>query len=474
MEIASETERKYDVPDGFELPLLVGTAGIVSVDGAESQSLDATYFDTDELNLMRASRTLRRRTGGGDAGWHLKTPGSGNSRTEHRVPLNGGPDDVPSDLTGLVRAIIRRRPLKPVVRLRTKRIETPLRDAEGNTLALIAQDRVIAEPTGGGKQRWQELEVELVDGDPRVLDAVERLLLDAGARPAAGPSKAARALHQRLQKTSKNIKNTHPVLRYAGEQRDALAEFDPGVRQGDAESVHKMRVATRRLRSTLKTFKRTFAGSADLSDELKWLADLLGTVRDGQVQKDKLLADVQEAGPQFAEVTRRIEGHLDAQVERGRAELATALEGDRYLTLLDRIDGLTEVEAVEPKPRRRVRKSLDRADGLLDTALAHGIDHELHDARKAYKRARYAVEVYAPDAGKPGRQFVKRLTDLQDVLGAHQDSVVARELLHELGPDSFWFGVLYGRQEQVGKDTYDELPVVVEASRKKKLRKWLG
>lgn len=472
MEIASETERKYDVPQGFELPELVGTAGISRIDGAASHSLDATYFDTDELSLLRAKRTLRRRTGGSDAGWHLKTPGSGNSRTEHRLPLEGSPEQVPDELAGLVRAIIRRRPLKPVVRLRTKRVETPLRDAQGHTLALIAQDRVTAEPDGGGKQRWQELEVELVDGDAGVLDAVERLLLDAGATPAAGPSKAARALHSRLKSKVKSSPD-HPVLRYVREQRDALAEFDPGVRQGDEESVHKMRVATRRLRSSLKTFKRTFAEHADLGDELKWLADLLGTVRDGQVQKGKLLAGVQGSGPDFAQAAERIEQHLDAQVERGRTELAEALESDRYLTLLDRVDRLTEVE-VESKPRGRVRKSLARADGLLDTALAHGIDHELHDARKAYKRARYAVEVYAPAAGKPGKQLVKRLTELQDVLGAHQDSVVARELLHELGPDSFWFGVLYGRQEQVGQETYEELPAVVKGSRKKKLRKWLG
>jgi len=98
----------------------------------------------------------------------------------------------------------------------------------------------------------------------------------------------------------------------------------------------------------------------------------------------------------------------------------------------------------------------------------------LHEARKAYKKARYAVEVFAPGAGKSGKALVNALTDLQDVLGAHQDSVVARELLLELGPDSFWFGVLWARQEQVGKQTYAELPVVVEASRKKKLRRWLG
>ncbi|GIF19263.1 CHAD domain-containing protein [Actinoplanes tereljensis] len=474
MEIASETERKYDVPDGFVLPSLVGTAGIRDITGAETHDLDATYFDTDELTLLQNRRTLRRRTGGGDAGWHLKTPGAGQSRTEHRVPLNGGDKNtVPAELHGQVRALSRREILKPVARLRTHRIETPLRDAKGRTLALIAQDQVRAE-SGGKEQRWQEIEVELVDGDAKVLEAVEKRLLSVGATPAAGPSKVARALDGRLKKTPKP-KVKSPVQAYAQEQRDAITEFDPGVRQGDPESVHKMRVATRRLRSTLKTFKRSFPGFEEVGDELKWLADLLGQVRDGQVQKGKLLAGVEESGDQFTAVAARIRQHLDDQVDRGRAALDESLESERYLALLDRIDRLADRPGKgEPDPIKRAAKSLAKADGLLDQALADGVDAELHDARKAYKRARYAVEVFAGAAGKPGKQLVNALTDLQDVLGAHQDSVVARELLLELGPDSFWFGVLWARQEQVGTDTHAELPVVVEASRKKKLRQWIG
>ncbi|MCU7725423.1 CYTH and CHAD domain-containing protein [Actinoplanes sp. KI2] len=477
MEIASETERKYDVPDGFVLPALAGTAGIRGAAAAKTHDLDATYFDTDELILMKNRRTLRRRSGGDDAGWHLKTPGSGGSRTEHRLPLNGAGDQVPAELTGQVRAIIRRRPLKPIARLRTHRVETPLRDAEGHTLALIAQDSVIAE-SEGRTQRWQEVEVELVDGDADLLAAVERCLLGAGATPAAGPSKVARALNGRLAASPAPPpapKTKNPVFRYAREQRDALTEYDPGVRQGDPESVHKMRVATRRLRSSLKIFKRSFPGFEGVGDELKWLADLLGQVRDGQVQRGKLLAAVEQAGPDFADAADRIREHLDYQVREGQAALGTALESERYLTLLDQVDRLASLAGKgEPDARGRARKSLRKADRLLDTAFADGVDAELHDARKAYKKARYAVEVFAPAAGKNGKALVKSLTDLQDVLGAHQDSVVARELLHELGPDSFWFGVLWARQEQVGKDTYAELPVVVEASRKKKLRRWLG
>ncbi|WP_433374880.1 CHAD domain-containing protein [Actinoplanes sp. CA-142083] len=473
MEIASETERKYDVPENFVLPSLDGVARTAA---AKTHDLDATYFDTEELTLMKNRRTLRRRTGGGDAGWHLKTPGSGSSRTEHRLPLNGGDKDkVPSELSGQVRAIIRREQLRPIARLRTHRIETPLVDGEGHTLALIAQDSVRAE-ADGAEQRWQEVEVELVEGDPAVLEAVERRLVDAGATPAAGPSKVARALNGRLtKKTDKQTKTKNPVFRYAREQRDALAEYDPGARQADPESIHKMRVATRRLRSTLKTFKRSFPGFEEVGPELKWLADLLGQVRDGQVQKGKLLAGVEQAGPDFAEAATRIREYLDHQIEDGKTAVAEALESERYLALLDQVDSLAALTGRGEKDQLgRARKSLRKADSLLDTALADGVDAELHEARKAYKKARYAVEVFAPAAGKDGKRLVNALTDLQDVLGAHQDSVVARELLHELGPDSFWFGVLWGRQEQVGRETYAELPVVVEASRKKNLRRRLG
>ena len=470
MKIAGETERKYDVPDGFELPDFAGEADVSGAGDAETHELDATYFDTDELTLMRNRRTLRRRSGGTDAGWHLKTPGEGSTRTEHRLPLDG--DQVPAELVGQVRALIRRRELKPIARLRTHRVETPLCDADGRTLALVAQDRVTAEKDGG-EQRWQELEVELVDGGPAVLEAVEARLLRAGATPAAGPSKVARALGNPPAGKPAKVKSD-PVLRYVAEQRDAITQYDPRVRQGDPEAIHKMRVGTRRLRSTLKTFKRTFPDDADLNGELKWLADLLGKVRDGQVQEQKLLAGLDQAGAQFRPVAARIREHLDAQVEDGRRALIEALDGDRYLTLLDRVDRLAATRTVEKDPIRRAARALAKADGLLDQALADGEDAELHEARKSYKRARYAVEVFEPDAGRPARQLVKALTELQDVLGAHQDSVVARELLHELGEGSFWFGVLWARQEEVGRQTYADLPVVVEDSRKKKLRAWLS
>jgi CHAD domain-containing protein len=466
----AEIEVKYAVDERAVMPDLAAVPGAVTVERLDPMRLEAVYFDTPDRVLVRARIALRRRTGGHDAGWHLKTPGDAGSRREHRVPLGEGDGEVPVELRKQVRAIIRRRPLQPVAELRTHRVETPLRDGSGRTLALVAQDRVTA-VVDGEEQGWQEIEVELIDGDAKVLDAVERKLLAAGARAAAGPSKVARALGDRAPLLDPKSKiKVNPVLRYAKEQRDDLTRFDPGVRRGEGDAVHKMRVATRRLRSCLKTFKRTFGDASEIRDELKWLATLLGEVRDGQVLEGKLLE-----GVEFPDVEARVREHLDAQIERGQAALDEALESERYLALLDRIDRLVdETERVEDNPLKRVRNDLHTADELLDQALAAGEDHELHEARKSYKRARYAVEVFEPTVDKPAKKLTKALTGLQDVLGAHQDSVVAREILRELADKAQHFGILWARQEQVGRETYAQLPVVVETSRKKKLRKWLG
>lgn len=470
MQIATETERKYDVPAGFTLPALPGT-------GEERiHELDATYFDTDDLRLARHRRTLRRRAGGTDEGWHLKTPGEGSSRTEHRLPIDG--DDVPGELLDEVRAIVRDAALRPVARLRTRRRETPLSDADGRTLALIEQDEVTAE-TDDGAQQWQEIEVELVDGDAALLKKVEKTLLKAGAAPASGPSKLARALGDRL--TAEKPGKLNPVAAYVRAQRDAILAYDPGVRRGDADAVHKMRVATRRLRSTLRTFKDAFDAdrAAFLKPELKWLAGQLGEVRDGQVLEGKLLAAVEQEGPDFAPVAARIREHLDGKIEAGRRALAEDLNGERYLRLLDAIDELADEAAAGGTGGgvRRVRRVLERADRQLDEATLTGRDEPLHEARKAYKQARYAVEVFAPSGGKPAAGLTDALTELQDVLGAHQDSAVARDILRDLAgqaPDAFPYGILYARQEQVGRNTFGDLSGVTAASRKRKLRAWLG
>lgn len=510
MRIEPEAERKYDIPAGFALPRFDGAGGVTQVGDALTHDLDAAYYDTDDYRLARHRRTLRRRTGGSDAGWHLKTPGEGPLRTEHRLPLGDGGEqgepgdeaaEPPAELLSEVRAIIRDRPLRRVARLRTHRVETPLRDTDGRTLALVAQDSVTAETTDGDEQRWDELEVELVDGGPQVLVAVEERLLAAGATPAAGPSKLVRALGDRLAPPQRPAQHSGSgavtaVLDYLRAQRDALLDNDPAVRRGDPDAVHDMRVATRRLRSTLRTFRGLWDRDrvTALRGELKWLAGLIGGVRDKQVLGDHLAGAIDREQPaeDFAAVRARTRELIDAEVAAGREALSAALDDPRYLRLLDDLDALVDGTAAD-RPgrwiRRRAQRALGRADRLLDEATGARTDEDthgdadvgLHEARKAYKRARYAAEALQPRAGRPARRLVRRLTRLQDLLGAHQDAVMARRLIreyagraHEAGDNGFPYGVLYARQEQAAEAGLRDLPAARRAARRRKVRRWLS
>ena len=103
MDRHSEVERKFDADPAMSLPDLTGEAG--SMGEATQSQLDATYFDTADARLARHHITLRRRTGGDDAGWHLKLPAGQDERTEVRLPLGRATRTVPAILFGEVRAI---------------------------------------------------------------------------------------------------------------------------------------------------------------------------------------------------------------------------------------------------------------------------------------------------------------------------------------------------------------------------------
>ncbi len=116
-----ETEIKYDAPPGTGLPDLGRLPRVAATRGAEGHRLEAEYYDTGDLRLIRAGVTLRRRTGGDDAGWHLKLPLGASTRREIRRPLGGAARRVPGELASLVRVHTRGVPLTPVARLTTAR-----------------------------------------------------------------------------------------------------------------------------------------------------------------------------------------------------------------------------------------------------------------------------------------------------------------------------------------------------------------
>ncbi|MFC0028876.1 CHAD domain-containing protein [Micromonospora chaiyaphumensis] len=482
-----ERERKYSGDEGFRLPDLTGCGGVATTSDATVLDLDAVYWDTADLRLARSGYALRRRTGGHDAGWHLKVGAVGGARTEHQFAA--GPDDAdpPPDLVALFRGASRGRPVAPAARVVTRRRERRLLDAAGRPLAEVAEDDVHAEDlVSGERQAWHELEVELVEGDEALLDAVDDRLRAAGARTVP-VSKSHRALGGRLAATRPAPADpaAAPVVDYLTAQRDTLIGHHAAALGGDEDAVHDMRVAVRRLRSTLRTFRGLWdrAESEAVRAELRWLGARLGPVRDVQVMAARL-ADAVHAEPD-----ELVLGPVPARfAERFAADLATALDGlraalgsDRYTDLLRRLDALVEgptARAVRPRwVNRRVRRAVTRFDDRLDRALAGGNDDEaLHEARKAGKRARYAVEVRRPTA-----KLVDRFKDLQDVLGAHQDSVVTREVLREQalrayadGENTFTYGLLHARQAAVADRAGPALAKARDRARRRKVRRRLG
>jgi CHAD domain-containing protein len=514
----TEVERKYETPAGFELPDLSDVPGVVIVDEPSLLQLDAIYFDTSDMRLADHHVTLRRRTGGHDAGWHVKRP-AGADRSESHEPLADGDDGVPATVAAQVADLTGGQPLEPVARIRNHRQERSIRGADGAVLALIAEDAVSADALADPprNRQWRELEVELVDGPRALLDLIEAKLRSAGARPAASPSKLAQALGDRYPQAASvgrpgngpkggptdepdDGRSRRAVIDYLAEQRDAVRTNDPLVRAGDPDGVHDMRVAIRRLRATLRTF-RTFLprGYTDpLRDDLRWLGDQLGPVRDGDILARRLgrataLLATETPDLMVGPVAVRIRERLAVDEVRARRDLATAMDSARYAdlsTALDRLANLDLPDVSRKQVLRRVRHVLSRADSRLDRARrapaaptgAHPADAApgdgdvaLHEARKACKRARYAVELVTPIIGRPARRLSTRLGTVQDVLGAHQDAVIAAGLLRDIGSraqvdgeNAFTCGLLFARERA---DAAAQLTALDEARRRAGRRK---
>ncbi|MEU6342835.1 CYTH and CHAD domain-containing protein [Streptomyces sp. NPDC046977] len=495
----AETERKYEAAGRSREPDLDGLPGVASVRVMEPAELDAVYYDTTDLRLATRRVTLRRRTGGDDAGWHLKLPTTlADTRTEVHAPLGkqgrkGGPR-VPAALADEIAAVVRGRELVPVVRLRTARKRVRLLDVKGRTLLEIARDHVTASVLDNGghptsETSWDEVEAELADGGTGLLDALEKRLVKAGLRRSDSPSKLARALGERLTAAPRPSAPPSSVdtagdvaMTYVHQQVDAIAAWDPAVRRDEADAVHQMRVSTRRLRSALKSFRRELdRGATDpIGDELKWLAGVLGLERDREVLAERLRDRLDDLPVDLVtgDLTERVGG--DAPVHEGaRAELLRELGGARYFRLLDTLEALLAdppyrdgakapaASAGAKAVSRDHRRLRERVEPALAMERGHERDLALHEARKAAKRARYSSEAARAVAGlrKPARKHTKRMKSVQQVLGEHQDSVICRDAVARLagdartaGEDTFPYGVMFQVERDLADAAEDALP----------------
>lgn len=473
----NETGTSCDAPAGAGLPRLDRLPQVATTSGPEQQVLEAEYYDTGDLRLLRAGITLRQRSGGNDAGWHLKLPLGHGARREIRRPLGAGVRSVPGELASLVRVHTRGTPLRPVARLTTTRQRLILLDDAGKSLAEVAADDVSAQTLGqaAAVTRWQEVEVELTGGDRRLLTAADDLLRHYdGLRPAGRAAKLARALGDLVPEAGDPPRPTasspagQVVLAYLRTQTGTLMSLDPLVRLDEPDAVHQMRVASRRLRATLRSFGHILRRDATsgLAADLKWLGGVLGAARDGEVLDAHLRSRLRQAPVELriGPVEARIHGHFASVRAAARTELLAALDSDRYFSVLDDLDRLLAeppLTAAAARPaadvlpvaaRRAARQADRRMHRAWDAPPGRSRDEALHRARKSARRARYAAEAMTPAIGRKAARFTKRMKRVQSVLGEHQDSVIAAAVSRDLGigahlagENAFSYGLLYER-----------------------------
>jgi len=528
-----EVELKYAADDAFELPALtelVAGSGSSSLpddvplsDGVVAQqTLDAVYFDTDDLRLAAAGLTLRRRTGGDDAGWHLKVPAGTAARSEirlppGRVPSGLTPRTVPDELHSMVWAQTLGRPLQPVARITTERSLLRLSDPTGQVLVEVADDRVTARRLSsldgsgeavGAATNWREIEVELAGGAADLLDVLDERLRQRGLQKSPAASKLAhvlagsppeRSAGGRKADAASKLTVTSPacdvVLAHIRDQVAQVTAHDLPVRLDAPDAVHKMRVATRRLRSALRTFKPLFdpAVVRPLREELKWLAGELGAARDAEVMRDRVRTAVSGAD---AELPVRAGAdaaltELDQAYRTAHDRVLAELDGDRYHEILLQLHRLVEQPPLSKRAKapagkvlpplvarsyKRVRRFVDQADALPGGAER---DELLHDARKAGKQSRYAGESVAPVFGTDATAFAAAMEDVQEALGERQDSVLTRERLHALAVQAsstevaFLYGRLHALEEGRADQTEARFTAAWKAAGRKPLHRWL-
>ena len=448
-----EHEIKLAVGSDFRLPPLPGVP-------LPRRVLTSIYYDTVSHDLAHARITLRHRVERGKEAWQLKIP-LVNDRQEIEVvdrhPL------PPAAFRDLLVLFLGHRKLAPVATLRTwrtgvrvRRHQIPVAEIALDSVSVVKNDCVI--------QRFREVEIEQLDPVGGLLPDLERRLRRAGARDHDGRPKLFRALSLPAPAPDAPPAQDAPVVDHV---KWALAQHvrwlmahDPGTRLGaESESLHQMRVATRRLRAVMRAARPVlvpeWAGS--LYDELTWLSQLLGQARDLDVQIAYFTEEADGLDARDRRPLAQFVTQLQTQRERVQQVVLSELKSARYLELVRRLQLAAHDPSVVESPvtlhelAKREFTKLRKAIRRLGSSPNHA---KIHEVRIKTKRARYAAELAVWSVGKPAARFMKRARSVQDLLGTYQDAIQAEAYIRTFLKQStsvragFVAGRLVERQNQ--------------------------
>ncbi|GAA4742701.1 CYTH and CHAD domain-containing protein [Amnibacterium soli] len=437
---AIEIERKYAVPDGTPLPALHGVADVVTAEVRPVALLEAVYLDTEDRTLLAAGIVLRRRTGGHDAGWHIKLRGP-IGRTELHAPIDEQqPDRVPDAFEAALRSRLRGRGVAPLARIRTERTATVVTDSAGGAVEVV-DDVVSATDVAAGVQRtWREWEAEQADDCAAcraLLERVHEVLTAAGATPSDSPAKIAQALGLvGVERPARPSDTAGAVLaaRIAEHVERLHGGLQTLVLDGDdaaGAAVHGLRKTIRRIRSLLALEPVAGPAGAALRERLGEVGRVLGEARDPLVAAEtagRLLDELPEGTP-GVDAARALLVEEPVHLLRGRTAALAARLGEQ-----DVLAVLADLEAFAPDGGRAgdapealadlVAPELRRARRRGRRSIGHGLD-ALHGARKAAKRARFVLEELMAAGVVPAKRkrrlAARHAEQAADVLGDHRD-----------------------------------------------------
>jgi CHAD domain-containing protein len=448
-----ERELKLDPPETFSLARLQPRLDEFVASPVQLKRLHTVYYDTPDLRLTRWGCSLRLRRG---EGWTLKIPVPHASqalfREEHVFPEDGAA--VPAAVVDLAAAYLRGAAPRPVAELRTIRASRHVLSDGGDDLAEVVEDDVRVVEGTRVVRRFRQIEIELTDAAPdELLDDLAAALRAEGAGTPDPVPKNVHALGERAREPEIIVPEVDADSRIGDVVRAALASsverivrYDSKLRlRADEESIHDARVAVRRLRSDLRTFRPIFeqAWADGLREKLSWLQDGLSAARDADVviiglrRRSEALPDPDRR--RLDEVLAPLREAREAAYDHVRAMLREA----RYIVLLQALVDAAKRPAFETGADEQACEAIPPIIAGTWKTLRKRVrsrtrppsDRELHGIRIAAKRVRYAAEAVTPVVGRAARRFGRAAEEIQTILGDQHDAVTACERLRALADD---------------------------------------
>ena len=474
-----ETEAKFLIEDATHVGDLIDSLDSYDVQSASATDIVDDYWDTPDWHLFRAGWAYRWRDRSGDKSMTLKSyklrDGIVQKRQEVERRVLAFPQDDSHPLVAEHVADgcggLRSRDLRELFRVQTRRRLFDIRLSDDTLVQLgidqttITTDGPVKKPAPG-HMTFVELEIELKEGQEESLRQLaaetqqrfgfltarlskfERGLQTAGLSPPRAsqlvlPTSTPFVQALREQEPAPTDPAIHLAYGRLLEQFEEMITQEPRAWEGlDPEGVHKMRVATRRLRSALRAFKKVLPASIrSFNREFKWLAAALGGVRDLDVAMGNLPHFLSEIPPEDAAHMNDYQQFLADQWQEERRRLLACLTSRRYgrlktgfaqlvergpsMRTMETLGSITIGDAAQLLIGRRYRGVLRRGREIISVSS----DESLHALRIQCKRLRYLLEFFRPTYGELLKAETARLKKLQDVLGDFQDACVAGQLL---------------------------------------------